>query len=57
MISNSEKLLINDYKNRFPHTSNEELSRIFEKKLSRIKYLFSLEYIIIPSKMNKDAKK
>jgi hypothetical protein len=54
MLTNLKKILINDYKNRFPCTTNQELSCIFEVKLSLINSLFKHDFLIIPSKMNND---
>jgi len=46
------KLLIYEYKERFPHLSPEEISNMFHVNLIKVKELFNKGEIIVPSKMN-----
>ena len=46
------KLLIYEYKERFPHLSPEEISKMFHVGLTEVKELFNKGEIIVPSKMN-----
>jgi hypothetical protein len=53
LLSRKTKLLIFEYKERFPQLSAEEISLTFFINLRSIERLFKQEYIIIPSKLNK----
>lgn len=46
------KLLIYEFKERFPALSAEELIDIFSLEPKRVYQLFDEEYMIVPSKMN-----
>lgn len=46
------KLLIYEYKERFPTLSPEEISKMFHVNLIKVKELFNKGEIIVPSKMN-----
>ena len=47
------KLLIYEYKERYPSLCEEEISEIFNLNLDRVKELFKDEYLIVPSKFNR----
>ena len=47
------KLLIYEFKERFPQLSAEELIDIFSLDAKRVHQLFDEEYIIVPSKINR----
>lgn len=47
------KLLLYEFKERFPALSAEELIEIFSLDAKRVHQLFYEEYIIVPSKMNR----
>jgi hypothetical protein len=51
-LSNKTRLLIFEYKERFPILSAKEVSEIFSLKLYAVERLFKKGEIIIPSKMN-----
>lgn len=53
LLSRKTKLLIFEYKERFPQLSAEEISLTFFINLRSVERLFKQEYIIIPSKLNK----
>lgn len=46
------KLLIYEFKERFPALSAEELIDIFSLDPKKVYQLFDEEYMIVPSKMN-----
>lgn len=46
------KLLIYEYKERFPHLSPEEISKMFHVNIIKVRELFNKGEIIVPSKMN-----
>lgn len=46
------KLLIYEYKERFPTLSPEEVSKMFHVGLTEVRKLFNKGEIIVPSKMN-----
>ncbi len=48
-----EKLLMVDFKNRYPSLSDLEIAEIFCVKKSLVEELFSHRYLTIESKMNK----
>ena len=52
-LSINTKLLIFEYKEKFPSLSPEELSEIFSTDIKSIVRLFKEEFLIIPSKLNK----
>ena len=52
-LSIKTKLLIYEYKERFPQLSPHELSMIFYISYDSIEKLFNEEYIIVSSKINK----
>jgi hypothetical protein len=47
------KLLIFEFKERYPSLSPEEIIDIFSLYPKRVHQLFDEEYIIVPSKMNR----
>lgn len=47
------KLLIYEYKERWPVLTEEDVSELFCLNIEEVKKLFKDEYLIIPSKMNK----
>ncbi len=47
------KLLIFEFKERYPALSPEEIIDIFSLYPKRVYQLFDEEYIIVPSKMNR----
>jgi hypothetical protein len=51
-MSTKTKLLIFEYKERFPILSAEDISRIFALELESVEKLFTKKEIIVPSKMN-----
>ena len=51
------KLLIYEYKERFPQLSPDEISIMFCLSQDDVHKLFEEEYIIIPSKMNINNRK
>jgi hypothetical protein len=51
------KLLICDFKEKYPKVSDELASEILQVKLSSIKKFFNNEYLIVPSKMNNKKNK
>ena len=53
IISPKTKLLIFEYKERFPHLSPEEICMAFSTELKGVERLFKQKYIIVPSKMNR----
>lgn len=55
-ITFKTKLLIYEYKERFPSLSPEEIANMFHVSLIKVKELFNKGEIIVPSKMNKNAK-
>ena len=52
-LSIKTKLLIYEYKERFPQMSPQEISMTFCINVDSIQKLFDEEYIIVSSKMNK----
>ncbi len=52
-LSLKTKLLIYEFKERYPALSPEELIDIFSLDPKRVYQLFDEEYIIVPSKMNR----
>ena len=52
-LSLKTKLLIYEYKERFPNLSPVEISMMFYIQYESIEALFNQEYIIVPSKINK----
>lgn len=51
-LSIKTKLLIYEYKERFPEMSAHELSMAFYLPYDSVQNLFDQEHIIVPSKMN-----
>ena len=47
------KLLIYEFKEKFPALSPEDIMDIFNLDPKRVYQLFDEEYIIVPSKMNR----
>jgi hypothetical protein len=52
-LSLKTKLLIYEYKERFPQLSPIEISMAFYIEYEPVEELFKKEYIIVPSKINK----
>jgi hypothetical protein len=52
-LSNKTKLLIFEYKERFPTLTSLEISQIFHLNILHVDKLFDKGEIIIPSSMNK----
>lgn len=52
-LSIRTKLLIYEYKERFPQLSPEEISMIFCINEDSVKKVFDEEHLIVSSKMNK----
>ena len=52
-LSIKTKLLIYEYKERFPEMSAHEISMAFYISYDSVQNLFDDEYLIVPSKMNK----
>ena len=48
------KLLIFEFKEKFPALSPEDIMDIFNLDPKRVYQLFDEEYIIVPSKMNRN---
>ena len=48
------KLLIYEFKEKFPALSPEDIMDIFNLDPKRVYQLFDEEYIIVPSKMNRN---
>ena len=48
-----KKLLIFEYKEKFPYLSPEYIADIFELKLESVQRLFNKQYILVKSKINK----
>jgi hypothetical protein len=53
VLSIKTKLLIYEYKEKFPQMSPEEICLAFSIEDKTVKRLFDQEFLIIPSKMNK----
>jgi hypothetical protein len=53
VLSLKTKLLIYEYKEKFPQMSPEEVCMAFCIEDKAVKRLFEQEFLIIPSKMNK----
>jgi hypothetical protein len=51
-LSNKTRLLIFEYKERFPTLSSLEVSQIFNLNINDVEKLFEQGEIIIPSKIN-----
>lgn len=51
-LSNKTRLLIFEYKERFPTLSPSEVSQIFNLNIVDVERLFEKGEIIVPSKMN-----
>jgi hypothetical protein len=51
-LSIKTKLLIYEYKERYPQLSPDEICMIFYLPYDDVDRLFDEEYIIVPSKMN-----
>jgi hypothetical protein len=47
------KLLIYEYKEKYPYLCPEEIAEIFNLNLDRVIKLFKDEYLIVPSKFNR----
>ena len=52
-LSRKTKLLIYEYKEKFPQMSPEEVCMAFSIEYKSVKRLFDQEFLIVPSKMNK----
>jgi ribosomal protein S18 len=50
------KLLICEFKERYPNISDELISEILQIDINYIKKFLSNEYLIVPSKMNNNKK-
>lgn len=48
------KLLLLEYKERFPSLTPEHMSEMFCLNKKRVKYFFNQKYLTIPSRMNKE---
>jgi hypothetical protein len=53
VLSIKTKLLIYEYKEKFPQMSPEEICLAFSIEDKTVKRLFDQEFLIIPSKMNR----
>jgi hypothetical protein len=52
-MSLKTRLLICEYKEKFPQLSPEEICDAFSTELKSVERLFKLEFIEVPSKMNR----
>jgi hypothetical protein len=52
MITLKTKLLIFEYKERFPTLTSVEISQMFHLNITEVESLFEKGEIIVPSKMN-----
>lgn len=52
-MSLKTKLLICEYKEKFPQLSPEEICMAFATEIKSVERLFKLEFIEVPSKMNR----
>ena len=52
-INQKTRLLICEYKEKFPQMSPEEICMAFATEIKSVERLFKDEFLVIPSKMNR----